>query len=144
MRLFSGLLLRFVCSLALIFSALPIRAGVVCVSDERVVGPCAMAALPVEPPAVRKACCPVRAVVRCPSHKGVHCEAAYRPGSGFVESAKVKAPHSPLLLLPPPFVPLAVVLEEPVGRIEIVGTDSGPPVDQPYAPDRGRAPPVAS
>lgn len=121
MRALPGLLLRFVCSLALVLSALPIRAGVVCVVDEKVVAHCA------------RTCCP-------PTSR-THCEIAYRKAGTVVASTKAIVLLTPILVSAL-VVDVSVAPEEAVlwGRTRIV-LDDEPVFSRPRPPDRARAPP---
>lgn len=122
MRALSGLLLRFVCSLALVLSALPIRAGVVCVVDQHVVAQCA------------RACCPPKAKTRC--------EVAFR------KAGTVVAPLKATNVLPPSLAPSVVPhVSAPIEAAMVVTRivlDDEPVFSRPRPSDRGRAPPFPS
>lgn len=163
MRAAASLLLKLVCSLTLLFSALPSRTGVVCVEQGRVVGLCSMVSIPepavpqaVEkaPAMARMACCRAKAskaktiapcADACPTHRNTRCAYAYR--SGLVAVSPVKARRvDAALALDAVALPVALVL---VYNEVLVGAgggtfagDSDPPRSRPRQPDRGRAPPV--
>ncbi len=139
MRVVPNLLLRIVCSLALVLSAWPARAGVVCVAEGRIVARCGMADLP---PADRadcpKPCCGVHADRMAGA---VHCELLYRAPAALVRDAKAKPlPVAPALVLAPP-------VSTPPVLGWIVEAEAPPRRERPcpatrgYVPDRGRAPP---
>lgn len=163
MRTTASLLLRLVCSMALLFSALPTRAGVVCVENGRVVARCAMASIPkraVEKAAkpshamARMACCrskpaAAKRMVRadaCPTHKGTRCAYAYRSGPPAISAAKALHLDAPLVLIVAtvPIVfnlpPFGLLLEP---KSAVSASDSDPPRFRPRSPERSRAPPVA-
>lgn len=163
MRATASLLLRLVCSLTLLFSALPTRAGVVCVENGRVVGQCRMTSIPeravenfrAQPPAMaRMACCrphvaktkaSVSPADACPTHKKTRCAYAYRSGLPSIASAEHQRAESPRLAL-------VAVLHTPADVFQvaaaatwspgIIGTDSGPPMAQTPRGLSGRAPPT--
>ena len=163
MRPTTSLLLRLVCSLALLFSALPTRAGVVCVESGRVVGLCFMASIPeraIERPKpkeaamARMACCRPRVATQrsgvaapdlCPTHPKTRRAYAYRSDLPLVSGAehpRLEIPRLALVAaLPPSFaLPPFDLLAGPRGAA--FSGDSDPPRCRPSSPDRARAPPV--
>gem|GEM_PF-5961462 len=158
MRALARLLLRLVCSLALLFSALPIRAGVVCIEGGRVVATCRMTSLPeaaASPSAASRpqmACCRARAagaaVARpsrsCRAHQKTRCAYAYRSGAKTVIDAKAAlSPPTPETVADLASAFVLSPIESLAGSCEAVfASDPDPPRSRLRAPDRGRAPPV--
>ena len=123
MRALPGLILRFVCSLALMLSALPIRAGVVCVVDRHVVATC------------ERPCCAPKTRTRC--------EVVYRKTGTVVASIKA-------VVALPSYVPSEASRTKPFIEAVLaaiharIALDDAPVSAQPRPPDRGRAPPSPS
>ena len=162
-RLFHRALALLLC-LLLVQAALPIRAGVMCVENGRVVAQCPMATIPERivvkvaeqtPAMERMACCrpnaakpkaSVRPADACPTHRKTRCAYAYRSGLPSISGAEHPRVETPRLALVAVLqTPIEVTGEAAVAASwtpGIIGTDSGPPTDQTTRAPSGRAPPA--
>jgi len=151
MRGAGGLLVRLLCTLALILAALPIQASgmAACalVVTEKA-AECGMTCCAqAKPQPVDHSCCKAKdaRVHRSASASAADCKciAGSDPnvptpaGKGFTGSQDQETAVAPIAFL-------FLVDESRCFQPGIVGVDSGPPISSEYAPDLGRAPPVGA
>lgn len=164
MRKRAELLWKLLCSFALVVVALPVRAGMVCVSHGRIVCECTpLAALPkggvccqcvpiapsrTTPAACCEHCRPIEPAVQqtqtsVTDRDDLHCETTYR--FAYLPQATASAfahDQTDSAFIAPPRFTLQVSRAELNPVVPLVDRDNGPPPKCPYVPDRGRAPPV--
>jgi len=137
-------LVRFICSLALVLAALPIRATGMAACDLAATtrkAVCGMTCCAPAKPAPSASCCKAKSSASL----GVgDCKCVAGSDSGVpASSGKTFAgiqDQEPALSTVPTFTSFEDLPDIQPG---IFGVDSGPPIGSEYVPDLGRAPPVA-